>query len=397
MARSLLSISRKYLLAEFEIGGGPLRSAFSERVERLSRRTPSRASRSPICRDTSARDRPNWLAADGETAGSHHADEAFHGAEAVQSGLPNAVTNCCHVLQQYCSDLASISAQMSKPIVIAKLQPARCRSGPQTEEETSAWKSALRPPRPGRMTAANSADKPDPQIATAPSTARRPRRRQCAARSAATSSPIPCARSTFPISRSIPARSYRGLHDSIVNYLGNEKPQMLLCLHEESAVAIAQGYAKVTGQRDGGGGAFQCRPDARHHGDLQRLVRPHADADARRDRSGRCSEAPALDRLDPHRARSGRAGPPTIPSGTTSRPRRAPRASRCCAPTGSPTPRRAGRSTSISTPRVQEAKLPEPVPPIDATRYMPRGTRWRPTPEIDQGRRGAAAATPRTP
>jgi thiamine pyrophosphate-dependent acetolactate synthase large subunit-like protein len=45
-----------------------------------------------------------------------------------------------------------------------------------------------------------------------------------------------------------PGASYRGLHDSIVNYLGNEKPQMLLCLHEESAVAIAQGWAKVTGR-----------------------------------------------------------------------------------------------------------------------------------------------------
>jgi len=45
-----------------------------------------------------------------------------------------------------------------------------------------------------------------------------------------------------------PGASYRGLHDSIVNYLGNTKPQMLLCLHEEAAVAIAQGYAKVTGK-----------------------------------------------------------------------------------------------------------------------------------------------------
>ncbi|MGE3147023.1 MAG: thiamine pyrophosphate-binding protein, partial [Pseudorhodoplanes sp.] len=39
-----------------------------------------------------------------------------------------------------------------------------------------------------------------------------------------------------------PGASYRGLHDSLVNYLGNERPQMLLCLHEESAIAIAQGY-----------------------------------------------------------------------------------------------------------------------------------------------------------
>jgi thiamine pyrophosphate-dependent acetolactate synthase large subunit-like protein len=45
-----------------------------------------------------------------------------------------------------------------------------------------------------------------------------------------------------------PGASYRGLHDSLVNYLGNERPQMLLCLHEEAAVAIAHGYAKVTGK-----------------------------------------------------------------------------------------------------------------------------------------------------
>src|ERR1700729_369172 len=44
-----------------------------------------------------------------------------------------------------------------------------------------------------------------------------------------------------------PGASYRGLHDSIVNYLGNTTPQMLLCVHEEAAVAIAHGYAKVTG------------------------------------------------------------------------------------------------------------------------------------------------------
>src|SRR5271154_2340488 len=44
-----------------------------------------------------------------------------------------------------------------------------------------------------------------------------------------------------------PGASYRGLHDSIVNYLGNTTPQMLLCVHEEAAVAITHGYAKVTG------------------------------------------------------------------------------------------------------------------------------------------------------
>jgi thiamine pyrophosphate-dependent acetolactate synthase large subunit-like protein len=45
-----------------------------------------------------------------------------------------------------------------------------------------------------------------------------------------------------------PGASYRGLHDSIVNYLGNRGPKMVLCLHEEHAVAIAHGYAKVTGR-----------------------------------------------------------------------------------------------------------------------------------------------------
>ncbi len=45
-----------------------------------------------------------------------------------------------------------------------------------------------------------------------------------------------------------PGASYRGFHDSLVNHLGNERPKMLLCLHEEHAVAIAHGYAKVTGR-----------------------------------------------------------------------------------------------------------------------------------------------------
>lgn len=44
----------------------------------------------------------------------------------------------------------------------------------------------------------------------------------------------------------VPGASYRGFHDSVVNYLGNTNPQMLVCLHEEHAVAIAHGYAKVT-------------------------------------------------------------------------------------------------------------------------------------------------------
>ncbi len=45
-----------------------------------------------------------------------------------------------------------------------------------------------------------------------------------------------------------PGASYRGLHDSIVNHLGNERPSMLLCVHEDHAVGIAQGYGKATGE-----------------------------------------------------------------------------------------------------------------------------------------------------
>lgn len=45
-----------------------------------------------------------------------------------------------------------------------------------------------------------------------------------------------------------PGASFRCLHDSIVNYLGNEKPQMILCLHEQHTAAIAHGYARVTGK-----------------------------------------------------------------------------------------------------------------------------------------------------
>ena len=43
-----------------------------------------------------------------------------------------------------------------------------------------------------------------------------------------------------------PGASFRGLHDSLVNHLGNRDPRILLCLHEEHAVALAHGWAKVT-------------------------------------------------------------------------------------------------------------------------------------------------------
>ncbi len=45
-----------------------------------------------------------------------------------------------------------------------------------------------------------------------------------------------------------PGASYRGLHDSLVNFGPGETPEMILCTHEEIAVALANGYARATGQ-----------------------------------------------------------------------------------------------------------------------------------------------------
>jgi len=45
-----------------------------------------------------------------------------------------------------------------------------------------------------------------------------------------------------------PGSSFRGLHESLVNYGGNAKPEVLTCMHEEQAVAIGHGYFKVAGK-----------------------------------------------------------------------------------------------------------------------------------------------------
>ena len=43
----------------------------------------------------------------------------------------------------------------------------------------------------------------------------------------------------------MPGSSFRGLHESIINYGNNEKPELLTCLHEEISVSMAHGYAKI--------------------------------------------------------------------------------------------------------------------------------------------------------
>ena len=44
-----------------------------------------------------------------------------------------------------------------------------------------------------------------------------------------------------------PGATYRGLHDSLVNYSGG-RPELILTTHEEIAVALAHGYAKAKGR-----------------------------------------------------------------------------------------------------------------------------------------------------
>jgi acetolactate synthase-1/2/3 large subunit len=45
-----------------------------------------------------------------------------------------------------------------------------------------------------------------------------------------------------------PGSSFRGLHESVINYGGNTNPEILTCCHEESSVAMAHGYFKVEGK-----------------------------------------------------------------------------------------------------------------------------------------------------
>ena len=45
-----------------------------------------------------------------------------------------------------------------------------------------------------------------------------------------------------------PGSSFRGLHESVINYGGNKDPEFITCCHEESSVAMAHGYAKIEGK-----------------------------------------------------------------------------------------------------------------------------------------------------
>ena len=45
-----------------------------------------------------------------------------------------------------------------------------------------------------------------------------------------------------------PGSSFRGLHESIINYGGNQSPELITCCHEESSVAMAHAYFKAEGK-----------------------------------------------------------------------------------------------------------------------------------------------------
>jgi len=52
----------------------------------------------------------------------------------------------------------------------------------------------------------------------------------------------------FEYVASNPGSSFRGIHESIINYGGNKTPELVTCMHEESAVAMAHGYYKAEGK-----------------------------------------------------------------------------------------------------------------------------------------------------
>ena len=83
-----------------------------------------------------------------------------------------------------------------------------------------------------------------------------------------------------------PGSSFRGLHDSLINYLGNDKPTMLLALHEQSVVAIAHGYFKASGKPMAVVLHSNVGLMAGHDVNLQCMVRPSSDPDFWR--NGRC-------------------------------------------------------------------------------------------------------------
>ena len=52
----------------------------------------------------------------------------------------------------------------------------------------------------------------------------------------------------FEYLAAVPGSSFRSLQESFINYGGNKSPEFLTCCHEESSIALAQGYSMVEGK-----------------------------------------------------------------------------------------------------------------------------------------------------
>ena len=128
---------------------------------------------------------------------------------------------------------------------------------------------------------------------------------------AATSSPRCCGGSEFKYVCVNPGSSFRGLHDSLVNYLGNDNIKLMLALHEQSVVAIAHGYAKVTGEPMAvvvhSNVGLMCGLMSVFNAWCDRVPILMLGADGR----GGLRRAAKLDRLVPYLSRPGCAGAPS--------------------------------------------------------------------------------------
>ena len=133
-----------------------------------------------------------------------------------------------------------------------------------------------------------------------------------------------------------PGSSFRSLQESIVNYGDNKKPEFLTCMHEESSVAMAHGYAKAAGKPMGmmahGTVGLQHAAMAVYNAWCDRVpvvmfAGNFLDANKRRPDSNGITACRILARCYV-----------TLPSGTTSRYRSSTSPSRLCAPIKSPPP-----------------------------------------------------------
>jgi hypothetical protein len=91
-----------------------------------------------------------------------------------------------------------------------------------------------------------------------------------------------------------PASSFRGLHESLVNYGGNKNPEFLTCSHEEISVAMGTAITRSKASRCA---CSRMAPSAasRHHGAVQFMVRSRAGLHGDRQHHGRAERRPGIE------------------------------------------------------------------------------------------------------